>query len=195
MKVLISLLIAYLLGSIPFGVIIAKSKGIDLRKVGSGNIGATNVLRAAGKSSAVFTLIGDMLKGTGAVMFARYLGMDGWVLGAVCLVAVLGHNYPIFLKFHGGKGVATSFGVLLAYEPRVFLLTILLWILVVYLSRISALGALVSFSVMPTFMYLLTLRGDATTVGVLLTVMIYYRHRDNIRRLKEGKEPRLGKSK
>ncbi len=161
--------------------------------MGSGNIGATNVLRAAGKGPALVVLLADILKGTGGVTVARLLHVGTWDLALVCIVAVLGHNYPVFLRFKGGKGVATSLGVLLAYEPRVFLLTTLLWILVVYLSRISALGALVSFGVMPVFMYLLTERVEMTVTGVVLTVMIYLRHRDNIRRLKEGREPRIGK--
>ncbi len=192
MTELIVILSAYLLGSIPFGVLITRVRGIDVTKVGSGNIGATNVLRAAGKTAAVFTLLGDMLKGTLAVGIAIIMGIKGWPLVGVCIAAVFGHNHSVFLKFRGGKGVATSLGVLLAYKPVVFLLTIMLWLLVVYLSRISALGALVSFSVMPVFMYLLTDRVDATAMGAILMIMIYYRHRDNIRRLKKGREPRIG---
>lgn len=193
MNLPLALVVAYLLGSVPFGLIISKAKGVDPRKVGSGNIGATNVLRAAGKGPAAFTLLLDMLKGTAGVLVARALHLEGWALGLVCIASVLGHNHSLFLKFKGGKGVATSLGVLIGYEPTVFLLTALVWILVVYLSRISALGALVSFGVMPVFMFLVTERVEMTLTGVILTIMIYYRHRDNIRRLKEGREPRIGK--
>ena len=128
-------IIAFFLGSIPFGIIVAKIKGVDLKKVGSGNIGATNVLRSLGKWPAALTLFGDILKGTVAVAIGKFLGVGPVYEGLIGLSAILGHNFSIFLGFRGGKGVATSFGVLFIYTPQVAVITVIMWIIIVILTK------------------------------------------------------------
>ena len=185
--------IAYLAGSVPFGLLIARLKGnVDLRRVGSGNIGATNVLRAVGKGAAALTLIGDIGKGAAAVMLARGLGASSWVLAAVALAAVLGHLFPIFLGFRGGKGVATTLGVVLAAMPAVGGLLILVWLLVAVAWRYSSLAALAAAVALPALAWLLDGRPVMVLFGVLLAALIFWRHRENIERLRHGAEGRIG---
>lgn len=193
-KSVIFLIVAFLLGSIPFGIITAKAKGIDLKKVGSGNIGATNVFRALGKWPAVITLIGDMGKGALAVALGRYGGVDPLVEGLIGLAAILGHNFSIFLRFRGGKGVATSIGVLLFYLPREALVTIAIWLFVVLFTRYSSLGALVAFGLLPLSVYVFE-PGDWTKVliATLISALIIVRHRENIDRLIRGSERKIGR--
>lgn len=193
-KNVIFLIVAFLLGSIPFGIITAKAKGIDLKKVGSGNIGATNVLRALGKWPAVITLIGDMGKGALAVALGRHGGVDPLVEGLIGISAILGHNFSIFLRFRGGKGVATSIGVLLFYLPREALVTIAIWLVVVFFTRYSSLGALVAFGLLP-FSVCVFEPGDWTKVliATLISALIIVRHRENIDRLIRGSERKIGR--
>src|SRR3989304_1398915 len=139
MKPVLLIIYSYLLGSIPFGMVLAKMKGVDLRKVGSGNIGATNVLRAMGKGPALMTLLGDLLKGTAAVAAAKMLGVGAFYEGLAGLAAIAGHNFPVFLRFRGGKGVATSLGVILIYMPQVGILTVALWLATALITRYSSL--------------------------------------------------------
>ena len=134
------IIVSFLTGSIPFGIIVARIKGVDLKKVGSGNIGATNVLRSMGKSPAALTLLGDILKGTLAVALGRHFGVGAWYEGLIGISAILGHNFSVFLNFRGGKGVATSLGVLLIYSPLAALCTIVIWLAValyyaIFISR------------------------------------------------------------
>ena len=129
MKLFSLILFAFLLGSIPFGVVVAKVYGVNLKKVGSGNIGATNVLRAMGKGPALLTLVGDVLKGSLAVVAGRYFLHSASLEGIIGLSAIVGHNLSLFLRFRGGKGVATSIGVLLIYSPKAGVLTVILWLL------------------------------------------------------------------
>lgn len=192
MKVYVLILFAFIMGSIPVGLIIAKIKGVDLRKVGSGNIGATNVLRAMGKGPAIITLLGDMFKGFIPVYLSTYLLDDTFIRGITGLFAILGHDFSLFLRFRGGKGVATSIGVLLAYSPIVAILTILLWIIVVFLSRYSSMGAIVSFLLLPLNTYILDHSYDKLTISTLMTLLLLFKHRDNIGRLLSGKEPKIG---
>jgi glycerol-3-phosphate acyltransferase PlsY len=186
-------LAAFVLGSIPFGIIIARTRGVDLKKVGSRNIGATNVLRSLGKWPAAFTLMGDILKGTLAVAIGRYFGVGTFYEGLLGFMAVLGHNFSLFLGFKGGKGVATSIGVLILYAPRVAVLTIALWLAVALLSRYSSMGALVSFGLLPLNIYLFD-PGDNSKLlaGFLIMALIYLRHGGNIRRLMNGTERKIG---
>lgn len=185
------LIVGFFLGSIPFGIIVAKLKGVDLKKVGSGNIGATNVLRSMGKGAAFITLFGDIFKGTLAVFLGEKLGVGVFYEGLAGISAILGHNFSIFLGFKGGKGVATSMGVLIIYTPRVALITMIIWLLVVVLTRYSSLGALVSFSFLPLNILLFDSK-DKFIVAFLITVLIFIRHRDNIRRLVNGIERKIG---
>jgi glycerol-3-phosphate acyltransferase PlsY len=199
-------IISFLIGSIPTGQIIAKSKGIDLRRVGSGNIGATNVLRAVGKEAAILTLIGDMAKGVVAVVIARTMGHGSWVMGyefneqiliegIMGLSAILGHNFSLFLNFRGGKGVATSLGVLLAFSPHTALLTITIWLLAVKRTRYSSLSALIAFGLLPFSIYMLDYSKEKVIVAIAITILIFARHTANIKRLIQGTESKIGQKR
>jgi len=187
-------LIGYLLGSIPFGVILTKIMGLgDLRSIGSGNIGATNVLRTGNKSAAAGTLLLDGAKGAVAVLLARaFAGEDAAQVAA--LTSFLGHCYPVWLRFKGGKGVATFLGIMLALIWPVGLLCCATWIAGVALTRISSFGALLAASFSTIWMFL-TAHTDAFVLGVLLTLLVFWRHRENIWRLKAGTEPRIGEKR
>jgi glycerol-3-phosphate acyltransferase PlsY len=182
---------AFIIGSIPTGLLIAKSRGVDLTQRGSGNIGATNVLRTTGRWPAVLTLCGDALKGAAAVLLARHFGAGVFLEGLIGLCAVVGHNFSFFLRFRGGKGVATSLGVLSVYAPVTALFTVLLWLFTVFTTRYSSLGALVSFGILPVSMILFGTR-EKFPIALAMTVMMFIRHRENIFRLARGTEPRVG---
>jgi glycerol-3-phosphate acyltransferase PlsY len=184
--------LAYLLGSVPFGIVMARLFGLgDLRKIGSGNIGATNVLRTGNKPAAFLTLVLDAGKGGIAVLAARAaLGEDAAQVAA--FFAFLGHCFPVFLRFHGGKGVATFLGTLLALAWPVGLAACATWAVVAAVSRISSLSALVAAALSPVAA-LLTGQGDLVMLLILLAVLIFVRHDANIRRLLAGTEPRIGR--
>jgi len=192
MKNILLFIISFVVGSIPFGIIIAKTKGVDLKKVGSGNIGATNVLRSLGKYPAVLTLLGDILKGTTAVALGKYFGLSPFFVGLIGFGAILGHNFSLFLGFRGGKGVATSFGVLGIYSPQTALFTFIIWITVVLVTKYSSLGALVAFGLLPLSMLFFD-QSDKIIIALLITVLIFVRHKDNIKLLLSGKERKIGK--
>jgi glycerol-3-phosphate acyltransferase PlsY len=189
----ILLLVAYLLGSVPFGLLVARLQGnVDLRLVGSGNIGATNVLRAVGKGAAALTLLGDIGKGAAAVGLARWLGASSVLLAAVALAAVLGHLFPVFLGFRGGKGVATTLGVVLVAMPAVGGLLLLVWLVVAVVWRFSSLAALAAAAALPLLAWLFDGRPAMLVLGVLLTMLLFWRHLENIRRLLDGTEGKIG---
>ena len=192
-KNIILLIAAFVLGSIPFGIITAKAKGIDLKKIGSGNIGATNVLRSLGKWPAVITLLGDILKGTLAVAIGKYTGVAPLYEGLIGISAILGHNFSLFLGFRGGKGVATSLGVLVIYAPPAALVTLIIWIGVVLFTKYSSLGAIVSFALLPFNVMLFNFE-DKTKIfiSILISLFIILRHMDNIKRLMNGSERKIG---
>jgi len=192
MKYVLIFILAFLIGSIPFGIIIAKAKGVDLKKVGSGNIGATNVLRSIGKYPALLTLLGDVLKGTAAVALGRYFGLGPVFEGLVGLCAIVGHNFSLFLGFRGGKGVATSFGVLSFYSPQTALFTFIIWLLVVMTTKYSSLGALVSFGLLPLSIMFFDHKSKII-IAMLITILIFIRHKDNIKKLISGTERKIGK--
>lgn len=192
MKFVLLALAGFLLGSIPVGKIIAGSMGIDLQKTGSGNIGATNVLRTTGKLPALFTLIGDTAKGSAAVLLARYCEVELWHEGIIGIMSVLGHTFSLFLNFKGGKGVATGLGVLVVYAPPAGLATIIIWLLTVLITRISSLGAIISFSLLPLSIYLLDAK-EKLPISVIMSIILLVRHKDNIRRLITGTEPKVGR--
>ena len=185
-------LFAFLIGSVPTGQIIARARGVDLKRSGSGNIGATNVLRTTGKWPALFTLAGDILKGVIAAAAGRHFfaGQPGYE-GLAGLFAVLGHDFSIFMKFRGGKGVATSLGVLCVYAPQTCLLTTIIWIMTLLVTRYSSLGALVSFGMLPLSILLLGSKEQLPVVFVM-SVLLFIKHKDNIVRLIRGTEPRVG---
>jgi acyl phosphate:glycerol-3-phosphate acyltransferase len=191
MLVIGAFLLGYLLGSIPFGLVLTRLAGLgDIRRIGSGNIGATNVLRTGNKTLAAATLLLDGLKGAAAVLLAVQFGPGDPVLSAG-IGAVLGHAFPLWLGFKGGKTVATSYGVLIAAAWPVGLCAGAVWLIMAGLSRISSLAALVSFALAPVFAALLA---DATVVKLALAiaVVVFVRHHTNIRRLIAGIEPRIG---
>ena len=189
---LIALVGGYLIGSIPFGLLLTKAAGLgDIRQVGSGNIGATNVLRTGRKGLAAATLILDGLKGAVAVLLARqFLGDQDVVVGTA---AVLGHLFPVWLGFRGGKGVATGLGVLLAAAWPVGLACCAVWLVAAKILKMSSAAALTAFAAAPLFALVLS-SADHALMALLIAVLVFWRHEANIRRLLAGTEPRIGKS-
>ncbi|MBW6417869.1 glycerol-3-phosphate 1-O-acyltransferase PlsY [Celeribacter sp. PS-C1] len=188
---IITALLAYLLGSIPFGIVMARLFGLgDLRQIGSGNIGATNVLRTGNKLAAFLTLLGDSGKGALAVILARAI-LGEQLAGIAGLFAMLGHLYPVFLRFKGGKGVATFLGTLLALSWPVGLLACGTWLLVAVITRYSSLSALIAALLAPLYAAFFYHLHGAILV-LVLTGLIFYKHRDNIARLKAGTETKIG---
>lgn len=186
-----SLLFGYLCGSIPFGLILTRMAGLgDVRKIGSGNIGATNVLRTGNKKLAAATLLADALKGTIAVVAARQvLGMEAALIAG--LGAFLGHLYPVWLKFKGGKGVATYLGVLLGLAPLIVLVFAIVWLGMAKLFRYSSLAALTAAVVVPIALYLYG-RPEVASLFVVMSLITILKHHENIRRLLSGSESRIG---
>ncbi len=186
-----ALVFGYLCGSIPFGILLTRlTGGPDLRAIGSGNIGATNVLRTGRKGLAAATLLGDMLKGTAAVLITEYFfGHDFAIVAAVG--AFLGHLFPVWLRFRGGKGVATYIGVLIGLAWPAAIVFCALWLVVAALSRYSSLAALVTSAATPVFLWW---RGDPKDAALflLLSVVLWITHRANIARLLGGTEGRIG---
>lgn len=191
--ILAALVIGYLLGSIPFGIVLTRlSGGPDLRSIGSGNIGATNVLRTGNKKLAALTLLGDMLKGTVAVLVATYL-LGSREAGLVAgLGAFLGHLFPVWLNFKGGKGVATYLGVLIGVKASIALVFAAIWLSIAYLTRYSSLSALVASLLTPLLLWFWAgLHLAALLMGVL-SVLLWLMHRENIARLLTGSEGKIG---
>lgn len=181
----------YLIGSIPFGILISRAMGLgNLRDIGSGNIGATNVLRTGSKPAAAATLILDGAKGAVAALIARAMaGEDAAQLAG--LMAIIGHCYPVWLKFKGGKGVATVLGLLLALSFPVGLACCATWLAMAALKRISSLAALTAVVSSTAWMILLGYP-DGITLSIILMLFVYYRHLDNVARMKAGTEPKIG---
>jgi acyl phosphate:glycerol-3-phosphate acyltransferase len=193
--ILAALAFGYLLGSIPFGLLLTKlTGGPDLRAVGSGNIGATNVLRTGKKWLAAATLLGDMLKGTVAVLVAQQFGLGAAIAGGLAagLGAFLGHLFPVWLGFKGGKGVATYIGVLLALVWPAALAFGAIWIAVAAASRYSSLAALVASAATPALLWFMGYPA-AAALFLLMTALLWFMHRANIARLLDGTESRIGR--
>lgn len=207
-------ILSFFIGSIPTGAIIAKIKGVNLRNIGSGNIGATNVLRAMGKEAAIITLVGDIAKGIIPVFITRHLlsgidiqtthfaGIDAYITkpqilieGVAGLFAILGHNYSVFLKFKGGKGVATSFGVILAVSPHVAVITATIWMFTLARSGYSSLSALLSFGLLPLSIFIADRSNEKIIITAIIAILIFIRHIPNIKRLINGTESRVFKKK
>jgi glycerol-3-phosphate acyltransferase PlsY len=190
---LLALALGYLLGSIPFGLILTRLAGLgDLREIGSGNIGATNVLRTGSKGLAALTLLLDALKGSAAVLLGARWGQDAAIFGG--LGAFLGHLFPVWLGFRGGKGVATYIGVLLGLAWPAALVFCAIWLVVAAVTRYSSLAALVAAAATPCLLVLNGERGIAA-LFLLFTVLLCWRHAGNIGRLLRGEEGRIGASK
>ena len=186
---IICIAVAYLLGSLCSAVIVCQTfKLPDPRSSGSNNPGATNVLRLAGKKYAAIVLLGDFLKGLLAVWFASIMHLSPFTQGLVGLAAVLGHVYPVFFEFKGGKGVATTLGVLFGFQPMLGLVVIILWMLVAYFSRYASLASMVAVAIAP----FLHINGKSAFIPLLtIALIVIYQHRNNIIRLREGREPKI----
>lgn len=190
MNIFLVILFAYLIGSIPFGIIISKIMGLgNLRNIGSGNIGATNVLRTGNKLAAILTLIFDLLKGAIAVIITYYIFNDTTAQIAA-LSSFLGHCFPIWLKFKGGKGVATFIGISLALYWPAGILICLTWVLTAFLSRVSSLSALISSLSSILWVWILGVP-SAVFVMTVLTILIWFRHIENIKRIIKNTEPKI----
>jgi glycerol-3-phosphate acyltransferase PlsY len=183
--------VGYLLGSIPFGLLLTKLAGTqDLRSIGSGSIGATNVLRTGSKALAVATLLGDALKGTVAVVtMGYYAGPDAAMLAA--LGAFLGHLFPVWLKFNGGKGVATYIGVLIGLFWPAAVAFCVMWLAVAFATRYSSMAGLVAAFITPLFLWWFG-HPALASLCVVMTLLLFYKHRENIKRLQAGTENKIG---
>lgn len=195
--------VAYLLGSIPFGYLLIKyvfTSGEDVRQIGSGGIGATNVTRRAGRTAGLITYFFDVAKGVAAVMLMRLVaGDDYFWIGAAAVAAIVGHIFPIFLGFRGGKGVATGVGVYLALAPYSVLTTLVLWALIVYFSRYVSLGSIIATAAVPlwTLLYYGLLQPSPhlkalVIIGIVGCALIVAKHHENINRLVRGTENKIG---
>ena len=192
----------YFVGSIPFGLILAKAYGLgDIRKIGSGNIGATNVLRTGNKKIALMTLLLDGIKGAFAIFITReafnyeiLTNLINDIIFFECVVgvaAVIGHCFPIWLKFKGGKGVATGFGIILCFDLLVGILSLITWLLIIKLFKVSSLSALVSYFFIPIFIFLNSPENNIFISSILISCICFFKHKENIKRLFTGSEPKI----
>jgi glycerol-3-phosphate acyltransferase PlsY len=195
-NLLVYLALGYLIGSLPFAVIVSKAFGLaDPRSFGSGNPGATNVLRTGNKAAAVLTLLGDAAKGWLAMLIAEKVGAGGTAVALAGLAAFLGHLFPVFLRFKGGKGVATAIGVLIGLDGVVALGAVITWLVTAAVTRYSSLAALVAACVAPTLALSRHGIGAISIVVGIMCLLLIVRHKANILRLIEGTEGRIGKNK
>jgi acyl phosphate:glycerol-3-phosphate acyltransferase len=185
---LIYIVAAYLLGSIPVGIVLSKLKGQDPRKVGSGNIGATNVMRTAGKALGILTLVGDILKGLLPAWLAIRWNQTALVVAACGLAAFAGHLWPVYLRFKGGKGVATALGFFLALRPEVIPILLIVFIIILLKWRYVSLGSIIAAALTPILLLLFGSPSEYFAASLIVAILICYKHRDNIRRLLAGKE-------
>jgi glycerol-3-phosphate acyltransferase PlsY len=194
MMAIIAAVIGYLLGSIPFGLVITRAAGLgDIRAIGSGNIGATNVLRTGRKGLALATLLLDGGKGAIAVLLvSAFLPAPAALIAGIA--AVVGHNFPVWLKFKGGKGVATTLGTMIAAAPLVGVLACATWLVVAGIFRYSSLAALVALALAPAYALYFG-KTDVAAAFAVLAVLVWYRHHANIARLLKGEEPKIGAKK
>jgi glycerol-3-phosphate acyltransferase PlsY len=185
------ILTAYLIGSIPTGVIVGRIRGFDPRAVGSGNIGASNVVRAGGPSAALMTLVGDVLKGAIPVIIARAAGFPVATIAWVGLATFVGAICSVFLFFQGGKGIAAALGIWLAISPMVILFALATFAVVVAISRITSLASIAAAIVLPPAVAILGLPHQYLLLAILMTALALFRHRENIQRLSRGEEPKF----
>ena len=194
--------LGYFVGSIPFGLILAKAYGLgDIRKIGSGNIGATNVLRTGNKKIALMTLLLDGIKGAFAIFITReafnyeiLTNLINDIIFFECVVgvaAVIGHCFPIWLKFRGGKGVATGFGIILCFDLLVGILSLITWLLIIKLFKVSSLSALVSYFFIPIFIFLNSPENNIFISSIIISCICFFKHKENIKRLLTGSEPKI----
>lgn len=191
MDILLLIVFAYLLGSVPIGFLLGSLSGLDIRQAGSGNIGATNVARVVGKRQGLVTLLGDAAKGFIPAFLSLQLGYSLPVTGLVALAAFIGHLYPVFLQFRGGKGVATAFGVFLVLAPVATLLLAAVFLIVALVSRVISLASLVAASLAPVVFWLFSYPLSLVGLSAVISLWIVLCHRENIQRLLSGAEPKL----
>jgi len=190
------ILASYLIGSLSSAIIVCKIMGLpDPRSEGSGNPGATNVLRFGGKKAAAITLAGDMIKGLIPVLIVKYLGANAFVISLVGLAAFLGHLYPVFFQFKGGKGVATMLGVMFGFSWWIGLATAGTWLFMAKIVKISSLSALVATALAPVYVWYWFNTPISIGVTILMTVILFWRHRSNITNLIKGTEDAIGTDK
>lgn len=191
--VVVTIILGYFIGTIPTGYLVAKARGVNIQQAGSGNIGATNVLRTLGTLPAVIVVLADPLKGAVATMIPTLVGVGTWGIALVGLATVLGNNFNVLLGLRGGKGIATSIGVFLVIDPLITAMCLVLGVFTILISRTVSLGSLVGLASLPLFVLA---KGDFAVpnlaLAVALTSLALVRHRDNIRRLLNGTERRLG---
>jgi glycerol-3-phosphate acyltransferase PlsY len=186
------IVLSYLLGSIPSGYIVGTLAGVDVRSAGSGNIGATNVARTVGKRLGVLTLLADTAKGYVPVLLALRIGLGPAATAVVAIAAVLGHLYPLFLRFQGGKGVATAFGALLATAPAAALILVPVFGIAVLGSRRISVGSIAAALAAPIALWIVSAPAPLIVMGATLGALVIVRHHENIKRLLAGTEPRFG---
>jgi glycerol-3-phosphate acyltransferase PlsY len=192
-EIIVAVIIAYLFGSISTAIVTCKIMGLpDPRNQGSGNPGATNVLRFGGKKAAIITLIGDMIKGVIPVLIAKWYGLDTVGLSLVAFAAFFGHLYPIFFRFQGGKGVATAFGCLVALSGAIGLSLAATWLIFAILFRYSSLAAILAALLAPFYAWYFT-NVNYTITACVISALLIWRHRKNIQNLMAGKESKIGK--
>ncbi|CAN5659755.1 MAG: glycerol-3-phosphate 1-O-acyltransferase PlsY [Actinomycetota bacterium] len=195
MSAFLLILCGYIFGSVPTGILVGRAFGVDVRSVGSGNIGTANVMRAAGKKAAIFTMLGDMLKGILPVVIARIATDNEWIIASVALAAVIGHCWPVFLGFRGGKGVATGAGTSIALVPIVGLLMFALWWAVAFFTRYTSLAAIVVMLASP-FAFIISGQSlPYVLYAILGGAAVIFRHRENAKALVDGTERKVGEKK
>jgi glycerol-3-phosphate acyltransferase PlsY len=191
--IILLLILSYLIGSISFGYLIAKStKGVDIRKIGSGSSGATNTSRVLGLKFFAVVLVLDALKGLFVFLLASYLLTETWAILLCCGLVIVGHNWPIFFAFQGGRGVATTLGVFLGIAPLPALIVFGLFILIVFLTRYVSLGSIMGAIAIPVTILILHFPREYFIFGLAICLLLLWRHAPNIKRLLQGKESRLG---
>lgn len=196
LTIALALIAAYLLGSVPFAVVVSRAFGLaDPRSYGSGNPGATNVLRSGNKKAAILTLLGDALKGWVAVFAAQQAGLPDTAVGLVALAVFFGHLFPVFLKFKGGKGVATAAGVLLALDPILGLAVLGTWLFMAFAFRYSSLAAVTAAALAPVYVGLARGTGAMIVIIAVLSLALIGKHWQNIQRLLAGQESKIGSKK
>lgn len=194
MKIVLVIIMCYLLGSIPFGYIVGQLfKKIDIREYGSGNIGATNAFRILGPSLASLVLIGDISKGIFSIYLVRFLNIDNLSILVIAGIAVIcGHDWSVFLKFKGGKGVATTFGVIFSFNLVISILAVTIWGMVMIFSKYASLSSILSLTSVSIFMILFKQPYEYIIFSLAILILAIFKHKDNIKRLKLGKERKFG---
>ncbi len=194
MKIVLVIIICYLLGSIPFGYIIGKLfKKTDIREYGSGNIGTTNAFRILGPSLASLVLIGDIGKGIFSIYLVRFLNIDNlFILTIAGLAVIFGHDWSLFLRFKGGKGVATTFGVIFSFNLVISILAVIVWVIIIIFTKYASLASISSLTAVVIFMILLKQPYEYVIFSIIILILTVFRHKENIKRLRLGKEKKFG---